>query len=461
MKKFFYFKSVILLSIFVTLFLLLHNIFYPRISVQNLSVEIGSDYVPKVYAYNLLTDLSDKVTIDDEVDVNKVREYTLNAHLKYVFFSVNKTFTVSVIDNISPIIELKGDNPSFVCPNRDYVEEGYIASDNYDGDITDMVTLNKDNDKILYEVKDSSGNTNKIERKIVYEDNDKPIIILNGSDYITLYLGDSYIEPGYTANDNCEGDITNKVTIEGIVDTSKVGSYVLKYSVSDSSGNETTVQRSVYIKKKVSYHGNGSIYLTFDDGPSHLTSTILDILDEENVKATFFVVRADQTTRRAHNSGHTIALHSYTHNYSYIYSSSNNYFNDLNNVSNAVYNVIGIRPSIIRFPGGSSNTISRNYNKGIMSYLTTEVVNRGYTYFDWNVDSNDAGSDIYNSNNIYYNVINNLSHNKTNIILMHDSSGHDATVKALRNIISYGKNNNYSFKAITEETPVVIHDVNN
>ncbi len=116
--------------------------------------------------------------------------------------------------------------------------------------------------------------------------------------------------------------------------------------------------------------------------------------------------------KRAYNSGNTIALHTYTHNYSYVYSSIDNYFNDLNTVSNSVYNSIGIHPKIIRFPGGSSNTISKNYSNGIMSRLTNEVINRGYTYFDWNVDSNDAGGDGYNSSKIYNNVISGLSHSK-------------------------------------------------
>ena len=123
--------------------------------------------------------------------------------------------------------------------------------------------------------------------------------------------------------------------------------------------------------------------------------------------------------------------------------------------------MIGLYPKIVRFPGGSSNTISRNFSSGIMSYLTKEVLKRGYVYFDWNIDANDAGSDVNNSTNIYYNVVNNLSHNKTNIVLMHDSSGHTATVSALRDIIKFGKEHGYSFKAITDDTPVVIHNVNN
>ena len=96
-----------------------------------------------------------------------------------------------------------------------------------------------------------------------------------------------------------------------------------------------------------------------------------------------------------------------------------------------------------------------------MSRLTKEVSNQGYIYFDWNVDSNDAGGDGGNSNKIYNNVIKGLSYNKTNIVLMHDSASHVATVNALKSIIKYGKNNGYTFKAITSDTQVVRHKVNN
>ena len=287
------------------------------------------------------------------------------------------------------------------------------------------------------------------------------MITLNGNSTVSIFAGNNYNEPGYNASDNCDGDITSKVVVTSNVNTNVVGTYKIKYEVVDSSNNTFSIERTVIVKKKVASYENGKIYLTFDDGASHLTSKILDILDEENVKATFFVVGVNDTTKRAYNSGHAIGLHSNTHNYGYIYSSSDIYFNDLNEISNKVYNYIGIRPKIIRFPGGSSNTVSRSYQRGIMSYLTDEVMNRGYIYFDWNVDSNDAGSDIRNSQRIYYNVVNNLSHNKTNIVLMHDSAGHDATVNVLRDIIKFGKEPGYTFEAISENTPVAHHPINN
>ena len=454
-------KKELLFLIIVTFIFLLYTVFYPNIITNDMEIELGSNYTFDYECYNLFTNLTYKTVSTGNVDTNKVGSYKINVSIKYLFYNVNKNFIVRVVDKIPPDIELKGDNPTYVCPNKDYIEEGYNALDNYDGDITDKVDAIIDKDNILYRVFDSSFNRTEVKRDIIHEDKINPSIELKGKRTIYIYEGNSYIEEGYTAFDNCDGDITDKVVATGNVDTNTIGTYNITYEVKDSSGNSFNTDREVIVIKKPNYYGNGVIYLTFDDGPSYLTNEILDILDREGIKATFFVCGANESTKRAYNSGHTIGLHSNTHNYSYIYTSSDNYFNDLNNISDKVFNVINIRPNIIRFPGGSSNTVSRKYNRGIMSYLTAQVVNRGYNYFDWNVDSNDAGSDINNSSNIYYNVINNVSHNRANVVLMHDSANHRATVNALSDIIRYGKNNGYTFKAIDDNTPIIRHRVNN
>lgn len=454
-------KKELLFLIIVTFIFLLYTVFYPNIITNDMEIELGSNYTFDYECYNLFTNLTYKTVSTGNVDTNKVGSYKINVSIKYLFYNVNKNFIVRVVDKIPPDIELKGDNPTYVCPNKGYTEEGYTAFDNYDGDITDKVDAIIDKDNILYRVFDSSFNRTEVKRDIIHEDKINPSIELKGKRTIYIYEGNSYIEEGYTAFDNCDGDITDKVVSTGNVDTNTIGTYNITYEVKDSSGNSFNTDREVIVIKKPNYYGNGVIYLTFDDGPSYLTNEILDILDREGIKATFFVCGANESTKRAYNSGHTIGLHSNTHNYSYIYTSSDNYFNDLNNISDKVFNVINIRSNIIRFPGGSSNTISRKYNRGIMSYLTAQVVNRGYNYFDWNVDSNDAGSDINNSSNIYYNVINNVSHNRANVVLMHDSANHRATVNALSDIIRYGKNNGYTFKAIDDNTPIIRHRVNN
>lgn len=456
-----YLKKLFLVLIIITSFMLVYSVMSPSIEMNTNTIELNSNYTLKFKAYNLFTNLSDRVITQNNINVNKPGEYNVTARIDYLFYHVKRKFKVNVVDTISPVITLNGDNIVSTCPHTDYIEEGYTASDNYDGDITNNVTINKFDNSIFYSVSDSSNNITKVERKLNFTDEENPVINLNGGNEITIYLGNNYNEEGYTASDNCDGDITDKVIVTGDVNTNILGTYSIKYEVSDNAGNTTIKTRTIHVISKPNYYGNGIIYLTFDDGPSDLTGKILDILDQENVKATFFVTHGGDYVKRAYNSGHTIALHTYSHDYSYVYSSTDNYFNDLNNVSNSVYNSIGIHPTIIRFPGGSSNTVSRHYSNGIMSRLTKEVINRGYTYYDWNVDSNDAGGDGYNSTRIYYNVINGLSHNKTNIVLMHDSSSHIGTVNALRNIINYGKDNGYTFKAITTDTPIVRHGVNN
>ena len=207
-----------------------------------------------------------------------------------------------------------------------------------------------------------------------------------------------------------------------------------------------------------------TIYLTFDDGPSYLTESILDILKEENVPATFFVTsnqiyKYSDVIKRMYEENHTVALHTSTHNYSYIYSSDENYFNDLNTIRNEVYNITGVKSRIIRLPGGSSNTISRKYNKGIVTRITTKLNENDFYYFDWNIDSEDASGKV-SKECIYQNVTNRI-HNGTNIVLMHDSSTKITTVEALRDIIKYAKNNGYTFAKITKKTPQIHHHINN
>ena len=207
-----------------------------------------------------------------------------------------------------------------------------------------------------------------------------------------------------------------------------------------------------------------TIYLTFDDGPSYLTHEILDILKEENVPATFFVTsqqidKYQNIIKREYTENHTVAIHTATHNYSYIYSSEQNYFNDLNEIRNKVFNIIGEKPRIIRLPGGSSNTISKKYSPGIMTRITEILTHNDFYYYDWNIDSMDASGCI-DENQIYNNVITHLK-SGTNIILMHDSPTKMTTVGALRNIIKYGKEGGYTFAKITKKTPQIHHHINN
>jgi len=203
------------------------------------------------------------------------------------------------------------------------------------------------------------------------------------------------------------------------------------------------------------------IYLTFDDGPSIYTEDILNTLDKYNVKATFFVTCSgslDKYAKKIIEKGHTLGLHTCTHRYNIVYSSEENYFNDLNSISAKVEELTGYKSKYIRFPGGSSNTISR-FNKGIMTRLTQKVTEDGYKYYDWNIDSEDAaGAD---KEGVYNNVISALkNHNySTNMVLMHDIKV--STKDALDSIIKDALDMGYTFSNINDYTNEVHHRINN
>ena len=460
-------KRIVSIILIIVILILIYFLI-PKIKLDSNEVTLNynEEYIEgNISARNVFKDYSKDIKVIGKVDTKKVGEYKLNYVLKYGMLILQKTKIVNVVDKKDPIITLEGNTDITLCPGCNYEEEGYTANDEYDGDLTDKVTKEELEGKIVYTVEDSSKNKVSVERKIKKEDKEVPILTLKGYENVTIYRGNVYEEEGYTATDNCDGDITSLVEVKGTVDNTKVGVYEIIYTVKDKSGNTTSVKRKVSVIYPPSGGGNGYIYLTFDDGPSNLTLDILDILKEEGVKATFFVTGQSDSTnyiiKRAYDEGHTIGLHTYSHEYSYVYSSVDNYFADLNRISNKVENIIGKKTNIIRFPGGSSNTVSRNYSIGIMTRLTGEVLNKGYRYFDWNVDSDDAGGAYTDSNRIYLNVVNNLSHSKTNVVLMHDSYGHTATRDALRNVIQYGKRNGYKFASIDDNTPTVVHGVNN
>lgn len=131
---------------------------------------------------------------------------------------------------------------------------------------------------------------------------------------------------------------------------------------------------------------DNAVYLTFDDGPSARTDEILEILDKYGVKATFFVVGANEEgdlerMQKIVAAGHTLAIHSYSHDYKKIYASVEAYLEDFNQMFCQIYEATGVKPQIFRFPGGSVNS----YNVGIHQQLIAEMTRRGFVYFDWNV----------------------------------------------------------------------------
>lgn len=277
-----------------------------------------------------------------------------------------------------------------------------------------------------------------------------PEISLLGDPQITIYVGDDYDDPGASSD--------TPVVTSGRVNNSIPGNYLISYAATDSFDNTSVTSRVVTVLPK----STGVIYLTFDDGPSPYTAELLDVLAKYNVKATFFVTNAgsDEMLVREYNEGHAIGLHSCTHDYSYIYTSVDNFFADLYCVQDRVKNATGYTSYLMRFPGGSSNLVSASYDGGthIMSTLTREVEARGFTYFDWNVTSGDAGGTT-SSDGVYYNVINRVYSDGKSVVLQHDIKSF--SVAAVERIIIWGLENGFTFDKLTADSFTAHHGVNN
>lgn len=247
-----------------------------------------------------------------------------------------------------------------------------------------------------------------------------------------------------------------------------VGSEYL--SLSDSSESGTTeaeeVTEEVMPEKEEPYSANSifnsngkKVYLTFDDGPSIYTGEILDILKENNVKATFFVVYNDDEElwpmySRIAEEGHTLAMHSYTHVYKDIYSSLDSFKEDVSDIHDFLYEQTGVDCTYYRFPGGSSNSVSAVDIQELMQYLDDE----GYTYFDWNSLSGDAVDAGLSAQELNNNILGYVRNNSgDSIVLMHDLETAYGTVEGLEELITTLKKEGYEICPIDEDTVPVQH----
>ncbi len=196
---------------------------------------------------------------------------------------------------------------------------------------------------------------------------------------------------------------------------------------------------------------DNTVYLTFDDGPSVLTENILMYLRQENVKATFFVVPEDAEycrilLRKIAADGHTIGIHTASHDYEKIYSSPEAFLDDFYNAYSLVYEATGIKADIYRFAGGSIN----DYNEDVREDIIAEMSRRGFQYFDWNVDSNDWQG--YNWTQLYNSVLSDASELSTPVILFHDTGMRENTVLVIEDIIKALKNKGYQFGSLSQKT---------
>ncbi|OAB39552.1 polysaccharide deacetylase [Paenibacillus glacialis] len=191
------------------------------------------------------------------------------------------------------------------------------------------------------------------------------------------------------------------------------------------------------------------MYLTFDDGPSKLTDEVLDILKGFNIHATFFVLgeqvkRFPELVTRAVEEGHALGNHSYNHNYEELYKGFSPFWSQIKQTEETIRSVTGLHTSLVRAPGGTAGHFDDTY--------FTLLKEGGYQVVDWNVDSGDSKRRGVPARDIIKDATTNINNDQV-VVLMHDGNGHEETVKALPEIISYYKDKGYKFDVLTPELP--------
>ncbi len=455
------FGGIILITV---IFLTLLELFIPHIQIElngkkYMTLEVGSDYVEEgatATLHRLFKNKTIKYDVIGQVNTSKLGKYTLNYASKKGNIAKSVKRYVEVVDSTPPEINIL--KPIEACKTNNVIDLNVSVIDNYDGDITDNLKYQIKDDKVFLEALDSSNNKKELTVDITYIDNDSPKLTLKGNSSIYLQKDDEYVEYGASAIDSCDGDLSNEIVIDGSVNTAVPGTYKITYSVTDHNGNKSLITRNVIVTAKEASEPtvtNGIIYLTFDDGPGVYTESFLEVLAKYNVKATFFVTgqfpKYQSMIKKEYEEGHTIGIHTYSHKWS-IYSSTETYLEDFNKIKDIVIEETGVPPTIFRFPGGSSNTVSRKYKVGIMTELAKIMTDNGYTYFDWTFDSGDTSKNKNTKEAIIKTVKENLKGNGKYIILMHDIKKN--TLLALPEIIEYAQKQGYIFKTLDADSPV-------
>ena len=457
--------SIIALILTVLILILLvikvsyHEVTGHLLGEKQMTLSYGDDYHDKGFFIKdngkVVDDGLLRVKKVSNVDTKKLGDYYVNYYITYKRKDYMLIRNVKVVDDQAPELSVNVESiEKDYCTKKSNTELKYTAVDNYDGDITDKIIVNEDGDKILISVSDSSGNITEKNVDVKYTEIPETKLELNGYSTIYVPVNTTYNDAGVNYTDGCKENASDSLIVEGSVDTAKIGNYSMTYSTptKDKSVTRNIIVYNPNVAPNKEPSGEKVIYLTFDDGPGAYTQTVLDTLAKYNVKATFFVTHqfakyvpliADE-----YKAGHTVAVHTYTHQWN-IYSSVDAYVNDFNTMNDIIESYTGQRSKIFRFPGGSSNTVSRRYAQGVVSAIASKMTEDGYVYFDWDVDSNDAGGG--SESQIYNNVVYGAEKCSICVVLMHDIKIN--TVNQLDNILSTLTAKGYKFGTLNVDSP--------
>ena len=206
--------------------------------------------------------------------------------------------------------------------------------------------------------------------------------------------------------------------------------------------------------------GSPVVYLTFDDGPSEATPALLQALDEVGVKASFFVTAQNPDcfgyAAQAHEAGHLLCAHTASHDFAKIYAGESAFWQDIDEVNDMIAAITGAPANILRFAGGSSNTLARRYGgSGLMRALTEGCGERGFVYVDWNVDTGD-GVEALSAETIAKRAVKGVAGKPHAVILMHDGTSKNSAADAVRILVPQLREMGCSF-ATLDALPVEVH----
>lgn len=431
-----------------------------NLTEQKIEIEVGKNFEPNQFLGFSLYD--DPVNIENQVDSTKPGSY----EVVYTLYQQSEKLSVEVKDSTPPTV--RAQNLTRLWPSMVEVEDFIVSwndASNVSFEFVEQPNWQIGINPIQIKATDTYGNETILMQEVTFIliDNTAPSIEVNGRLEVEQGKSLSLGIPGLEIFDDCDPNL--KLTTE--LDENPIyelGDYEIQATLCDQSGNKTETIIPIRIVP-IKDHANARyIYMTFDDGPSQHTNKVLDILNRYGVKASFFVTGMNleyaDRIQEAYLQGHTIGLHTYSHQYSQIYASVESYFNDLDQIQEVVKEQTGVSTSFIRFPGGSSNLVSRHYHEGIMSQLANEVEAKGYQYFDWNSSVEDAvlghdANDILVTGKAQTELQGDL------MLLLHDGTGNQATVDVLEELIIYYLKQGYVFKPIDSTTTPIHHQIFN
>ena len=227
--------------------------------------------------------------------------------------------------------------------------------------------------------------------------------------------------------------------------------FVISENEPERSDSDWKTEEGSFSENKKKRIASKKIYFTFDDGPTYMTVPLLEILKKHHVKASFFVSNCSQRPdllKKIANEGHTICLHSYSHDYKMVYSSMEGYFEDLKKIDDLVYETVGIRSKIVRLPGGSNNIVHKQYCEGIMPMILSGLAERGYRVIDWDCDNND-GVLLHMPPKAYFQYfLSELSDNEEVVFLSHNRTADYESIQSIDLILSFCEKNGWETDTI-------------